>query len=409
MTEPIRILHFADLHIGMENYGRMDPESGLNRRVVDFLERLDTVVAYAIDHEADVVLFAGDAFRTRSPNPTHQREFAQRIRRLSQAAIPTVLLVGNHDVPVMKQRASSVEIFNTLDVPHVTVASQPGLLRIETRHGVVQVVTLPYIVRQRLLTRENVRQMSQDELDKEVTRIMVELIREQASRVLPELPAVLMGHFTVDNSKSGSERQVMVGREVFVQISEIVDPLWDYVALGHVHRHQDLNPTNDPPVVYAGSMERVDFGEEKQPKGFCWVEVQRGATTWRYVEVPARPFVTIRVDVRHETRPLRAVERAIADHNLTGAVARLVVQMTPEQEPRLRDADLSPLLSDAFFAQINRDVERTARDRLDGLEPDAMTPLHLLERYLQSKGKPDEEIAPYLAEAQTIFAEDAEA
>ena len=115
------------------------------------------------------------------------------------------------------------------------------------------------------------------------------------------------------------------------------------------------------------------------------------------------------MDVRHEADPLRAAERAISERDLSGAVARLVVQMTPEQEPRLRDANLAPLLAGAFFAQINRDVERTTRDRLDGLEPDAMTPLHLLERYLQSKGKPDAEIAPYLAEAQTIFAEDVEA
>ena len=102
MADPIRILHFADLHIGMENYGRLDPGTGLNLRVVDFLRRLDEVVTYAITHEADAVLFAGDAFRTRTPSPTHQREFAQRIRRLSEAAIPTVLLVGNHDIPLME-------------------------------------------------------------------------------------------------------------------------------------------------------------------------------------------------------------------------------------------------------------------------------------------------------------------
>jgi len=87
---------------------------------------------------------------------------------------------------------------------------------------------------------------------------------------------------------------------------------------------------------------------------------------------------------------------------------RLVVQMSPEQEPHLRDADMSPLLTAAFFAQINRDVDRAARDRLDGLEPDALTPLHLLERYLQSRGKAETEMLPYLAEAQTIFAEDGE-
>ena len=80
--------------------------------------------------------------------------------------------------------------------------------------------------------------------------------------------------------------------------------------------------------------------------------------------------------------------------------------MTPEQEPRLRDADLAPLLSEAFFAQINRDVERATRDRLEGMSPDVMTPAHLLETYFQSKGKSPDEIAQYLAEAQPIFAGD---
>lgn len=409
MTEPIRILHFADLHIGMESYGRMDPESGLNRRVADFLERLDEVVEYAITHEADVVLFAGDAFRTRSPNPTHQREFAQRIRRLSQAAIPTVLLVGNHDVPVMEQRASSIEIFATLNVPYITVAARPDLLRIETRHGPLQLVTIPYPVRQRLLTREQFRQMHQEALDRAVSEAVVSLIEGFVAQLDPLVPAVLTGHFSVESAHWGSERNIMIGRDVAIPVSALADAVWDYVALGHIHQHQDLNAGKMPPVVYAGSLERVDFGEEKQPKGFCWVEVQRGETVWRYVEVPARPFVTIRVDVRQEAHPLRAIEREVAARDLAGAVARLVVQMTPEQEPRLRDADLAPLLGEAFFAQINRDVERVARDRLDGLEPDAMTPAHLLERYLQSKGKTDAELAPYLAEAQTVFADDAEA
>ncbi|MBN2389327.1 MAG: exonuclease subunit SbcD, partial [Anaerolineae bacterium] len=327
----------------------------------------------------------------------------------SQAEIPTVLLVGNHDVPVMEQRASSIEIFATLDVPHVTVAARPDLLHIQTRHGSLQLVTIPYPVRQRLLTREQFRQMRQEALDRAVSEAVVSLIEGFATRLDPQVPAVLAGHFSVDSAHWGSERNIMIGRDVAIPISALIDATWDYVALGHIHQHQDLNAGNVPPVVYAGSLERVDFGEEKQPKGFCWVEVQRGATTWRYVEVQARPFVTIRVDVRREADPLRAAERIVADHDLTEAVVRLVVQMTPEQEPRLRDADLSPLLAGAFFAQINRDVERTTRDRLDGLEPDAMTPLHLLERYLQSKGKPEAEIAPYLAEAQTIFAEDVEA
>jgi exonuclease SbcD len=407
-ADPIRIVHFADLHIGMENYGRMDAETGLNGRVADFLERLDQIVAHAIEHDADLVLFAGDAFRTRSPSTTHQREFAQRIRTLSDAGLPVVILVGNHDVPVMSQRASSVEIFGTLGVPHVTVADAPAVHRVTTKRGDVQVLTMPYPVRQRLLSREQFRRMTQDELDRAVTEVLVETLNSLATSLDADCPAVLLGHFSVDGAHWGSERSIMVGRDVALPVSALIDPRWQYVALGHIHQHQDLNPEGAPPVVYAGSVERVDFGEERQPKGFCWVELSVEGASWRYIRLPARRFLTVRVDVREADDPLARIEQQITQHELVGAVVRLVVQMTPEQEPGIRDADLTPLLAGAFYAQINREVDRTARDRLEGLEPDAMTPVHLLRRYLLAKGRSEEALAPYVEAAEALFAAEEE-
>ena len=91
----INILHLADIHIGMENYGRLEARSGLNSRVLDFLRRMAEAVDYSLDNEADVCIFAGDAYKNQRPNPTLQREFARRIKRLVDAGIPTILLVGN--------------------------------------------------------------------------------------------------------------------------------------------------------------------------------------------------------------------------------------------------------------------------------------------------------------------------
>src|SRR3970040_1913121 len=124
MTESIRMLHFADAHIGMENYGRIDPEAGTSSRVRDFLDRLDEVIDYAINHEVDLAVFAGDAFKNRDPDPTQQREFAARIKRLADAA-PTLLLVGNHDMPAMASKANSVDIFRALQVPNILIGWQP--------------------------------------------------------------------------------------------------------------------------------------------------------------------------------------------------------------------------------------------------------------------------------------------
>src|SRR3990172_8478631 len=88
----MKILHFADAHIDMANYGRHDPESGLPVRVLDFLKSLDRIVDTAIAEKVDLVLFAGDAYKDRSPAPTFQREWGRRIILLSPAKIPTPLL-----------------------------------------------------------------------------------------------------------------------------------------------------------------------------------------------------------------------------------------------------------------------------------------------------------------------------
>ena len=73
----MKVLHFADSHVGVELYGRPDPATGLNTRLIDFGRALDRVADAAINEKVDLVVFAGDAYRSREPNPTHQREFAQ--------------------------------------------------------------------------------------------------------------------------------------------------------------------------------------------------------------------------------------------------------------------------------------------------------------------------------------------
>jgi len=404
----IRLLHFADLHIGMENYGRLDPVTGVNGRVLDFLHRFDQVIEYGLEHEVDLVIFAGDAFKNRHPTPTYQRAFARRVKRLVDAGVPVVLLVGNHDLPTMAQRASSVDIFSTLDVPNVIVGQTEQLHRIETRRGPVQVATVPYPVRQRLLTQDEYRGLSIAQLDDALEEIVTALIQALAQQVNPDLPAVLTAHLSVSGASFGSERSVMIGRDAVILQSVLTDPAWDYVALGHIHLHQSLGDTRGgdyPPVVYAGSLERIDFGEEGQPKGFCWVKLARGETTWTFVPVDARPFITVRADVRGIANPLMALQREIAAHDLRDAVVRLIVKLTADQEPLIRDRDVRALLSDAYFVgSINREVERAARVRLGNLAPEEMTDRELLLKYLETKETEPERIELLLERAESIFA-----
>lgn len=403
MSEPIRLLHFADVHVGMENYGKVDPSTGISSRVMDFLYRMNDIAEYAEEHDADLVIFAGDAFKTRQPNPTYQREFARRIKRMAQQC-PVVLLVGNHDIPSMTQKASTVEIFHTLDVENIIVGRADELHVIETKRGPVQVATVPYPVRQRLLADPDVRGQGIQRLDEALRKQLNELIRNLAEQVDPALPAVLTGHFTVWGAKTGSEQGVMLGRDVAVNKAALLDPAWDYVALGHIHAYQDLNAGGSPPVVYSGSIERIDFGEEKDPKGFCWVELARGKTVYEFIRLNARPFRTIRVDVRGLEDPTAAVIDAIASRDVEGAVVRVIITATPENESHIRDRDIAQALdSAAYIAAIQRDIDYPVRARLGVERPEGLAPMELLERYLQAREVPPERVDDLRAYAEGIF------
>ncbi len=412
MSEPIRVLHFADVHIGMENYGGTDPETGVSTRVRDFLRRMDEMIGYARDHDVDLAIFAGDAFRSRHPTPTFQREFAFRVQDLA-ALCPVVLLVGNHDLPSIEKRASSIEIYETLQVPNTILGRDYTLHEIQTKRGPVLVATAPYPVRHHLLRDVDLphaRTIAEiDAVLEEHLNARLDQLADEASRY--DMPRLLTGHFSVSGATFGSERSVMLGRDVTVLLSTVDNPVWDYVALGHIHKHQclTLGRADAPPVVYSGSLERIDFGEEADAKGFVWVELERGRARWDFVPVNCRPFVTLRADVKGDGDPTQTLVRLIGRHDLSDAVVRLIVTADPEADLLLQDRLIHYALKDAganYVAAIQRHVERPARMRL-GTSPEGLTPDDLLERYLITKEVPSERIAVLLDHARQIFYDEA--
>jgi exonuclease SbcD len=408
MTEPIRVLHFADVHIGMETYGNTDPEIGVSSRVRDFLRRLDEVVDYAHQHDADLVIFAGDAFKSRNPTPTFQREFAFRIQDLAKQC-PVVMLVGNHDLPAIERRASSIEIYETLNVPNTILGREYRLHQIETKRGPALVATAPYPVRHYLLRDVEIPHNKTiaeiDAILEDHLNARLEQLAEEASAY--DMPRILVGHFSVAGASFGSERSVMLGRDAVVLLSTLDHPAWDYVALGHIHKHQCLTLGREgaPPVVYSGSIERIDFGEEADEKGFVWAEIARGRADWDFIPVQSRPFVTLRVDVRTSGDPTRVVVQQIARHDLRQAVVRVIITADAETDLLIQDRVIQQALHDAeayHVAAVVRQVDRPARLRL-GTSPEGLDAEQLLERYLLTKDVSSDRIDLLMDHARRIF------
>jgi exonuclease SbcD len=381
----ITLLHFADAHIDMANYGRHDPESGLPMRVIDFLKSLDTIVDAAIEEKVDLVLFAGDAYKDRNPAPTFQREWGKRIMRLSRAGITTLLLVGNHDLSPALGRAHALESFDTLEVPKVHVLDKPVFLRPEDLDGLpLQVMALPWISRSGLMARLELSAADPTKVYEELEKRLTDLVAGWMEEADPALPIVLTAHASVQGAVYGGERSVMLGSDLVLPGSLVRNPRLDYVALGHIHKPQNLNEKRHPPVIYPGSIERVDFGESAEDKFYVIAHVERGHTEveWRKLQ-GIRRFVDrwMRLDVQEGV-----TERILAtlgpETLLKDAIVRLVLEYPRDWEALIDEVALREYAAEAFEFHLIKRPQVESRIRLPGDQPvGSLTPLELLDVY----------------------------
>lgn len=381
----VKILHFADAHIDMANYGRHDPQTGLPMRVMDFLKSLDEIIQTAIDEKVDLVIFAGDAYKDRSPAPTYQREWGKRIMRLSRAGIQTLLLTGNHDISPSTGRAHAIQEFDTLDVRHVKVLDKPQSLSPEDLEGLpVNVIALPWISRSGLMASLELGGTDPEETYKILGERISELIEDWIAEADPNLPIILTAHASVEGAKYGTERMVMLGNDVVLPPALVKDKRLDYVALGHIHKPQNLNEGGHPPVIYPGSIERVDFGEASDKKYFILADVSKGSTdvTWRELE-NIRPFIDIHVTLQSDEGINHKLQEALPPKEaLEDAIVRMVIEYQREWEVLIDEATLRALAASAFeFHLVKRPILQ-ARVRLpEGRAASSLNVVELLDIY----------------------------
>ncbi|WP_448604886.1 exonuclease subunit SbcD [Thermoleptolyngbya sp.] len=380
----IRLLHLSDIHLGSGLlHGRVNPETGANTRLEDFGRSLERCIDRAIAESVDLVLFGGDAFPDATPSPKVQEVFAQQFRRLVDADIPTVLLVGNHDQHTQGQGGASLCIYRTLGVPGFVVGDRLETHRISTRSGDVQVITLPWLTRSTLLSRPDTEGLSLAEVDHLLMERLRMALEGEIRRLDPDLPTVLLAHLMTDTARFGAERFLAASKGFTVPMALLARPCFDYVALGHVHRHQIL--CEQPPVVYPGSIERVDFSEESEDKGYVLVSLERGRAMVEFCPLPVRPFQTISVDLTSEADPQAKLLSHLQQHLIADAVVRLVYKILPEQAEAVDQAALHKALEPAHTYGIYPEVQsQLARPRLPELGAGSeLDPIAALKTYLE--------------------------
>ena len=209
------------------------------------------------------------------------------------------------------------------------------------------------------MAREETRALTMDEINRALEDRLAAMLHAEAEALDPGLPSFLCAHVTVSGATLSSERSLMLGNDHVLLLSTLANPAFDYAALGHVHRHQVL--TRNPPVVYAGSLLRVDFSEEDDVKGFCVVDLDQAAPrgervrSVEFVPVDARPMRTVEADAAAGQDPTEAALTAIRRaQGVEGAIVRLRVSMDAADAGAFRESAIREALAHAHVGGEHR-------------------------------------------------------
>ena len=314
----MRLLHTSDWHVGklMRGASRADE----HRAVLAEMSRI------AGDESVDLVLVAGDLFETSAPGPESEQVVYRGLLDLAQVA-PVLVVAGNHD---NARRLEAVAPLLTLGrVRVLTQVARPdegGVARFEAGGVPVQVAMLPFvskrgIVRADALMRDDAYQLSQA-----YTERLGVLVRALTHGFAGDTVNVVCAHaFAAGGTMGGGERSVHTIEDY--SLSALAFPVTaQYVALGHLHRSQDVpGPTR---IRYSGSPLQLDFGETADVKSVTLVDLEPG--------VPA----SVR-EVRLESgRRLRTLRGPMADlEALSGTTADDFLRVVVTERRRAGLAD----------------------------------------------------------------------
>lgn len=301
----MKLICTADIHIGQQAYGKIDSKTGLNTRTLHGLHILDEMIDYAIDNDIEVFVFSGDMYKNNLPSPTIQNEVNKRIKRLSDNGIFTFILDGNHDVSRLDSSKSAMKTFSTLNIPNIIHDKFLNKYIYQSKDGnKYQFIMLPtYSTKEELINIIN--------------------------NIDYSLPTIFIGHLTIRGALLNDwlieEKEEYIDKDIFNNKNIKA------VILGHLHRHQVLS--EDPLIFYTGSPDRIDFGEEKQKKGFIFLEIC-DKINYKFIENDAEKFCTIKINIRDLNEDYNDYIYNEIENNkdrIENSITRIIIDMNVDQ------------------------------------------------------------------------------
>lgn len=301
----MRILHTSDWHLGQKFLSRDRVDE--HRAALDWL--CDTIV----QQKVDVLVVAGDIFDIGSPPNVARRLYYSFLTRLIPTSCRHVVIIGgNHDSPSMLEAPRTLlESLDTYVLGAAPETAEEAILQLRNQKGEVELIigAVPF------LRDRDLRSSQSGESGAERIEVIKTRIREhydqiaEAIRKVPEhtaVPVLTTGHLYALGAQTDEKQDnIYIGDKENIRASDFSD-LFDYVALGHIHRPQ---PVGDMAHVrYSGSLIPLSFSETKDQKSvYLLTFIGKKLKALDALEVPTfRRLKTIRGSMAEVTEKMRA-------------------------------------------------------------------------------------------------------
>ena len=265
----MRLLHTADWHVGKAIRGRS--------RLDESAAVLGELTGIALDEGVDAVLVAGDIYEQRAAAPEADAIVFETFVRLSEAGIPVIVIPGNHDSALRFEALG--KLLGPIGVTVVARVAPPdggGVVQVPARDGsdAALIACIPFVPERRFGDAAALFDAT-EAWYQSYAHGMGELLAAMAGAFRPDRVNVALGHLFTDGALvGGGERELTIGMAYAVPPGRLPGTA-QYVALGHVHRPQDIRAA-PAPTRYAGSLLQLDFGERDQTKSVSIVDASPG-------------------------------------------------------------------------------------------------------------------------------------
>ncbi len=302
----MRIVHFADAHLGYRAYHRVT-DKGINQREQDVQNAFGAVMKAAVDLQPDLVLMAGDLFHSVRPsNLVLQRAFKSLMGFRRGCAAPMVMIAGNHESPRSTETGCILKLFENIPDIHVR---DGGFEALKLTRPNVTVFCLPH-------------------------RGLAEMNSIHIAPTADSETNLLMLHGTLDG----------IGKDMYdtltISRSQVLSNAWDYIALGHYHIHTELAPN----AFYSGSTEYTSHNPWEElgagrRKGFIEYDTATRQKTFHAIKTrDLRSLDPIHGEGLSADEIMERVNQAV--EGVKGGLNEKVVRLRVFDAPRSVQADL---------------------------------------------------------------------